>query len=114
MLTRAGQLDMKIGSSDRVDEIYRQGQAGLRFTPTERPPRALPNQPGLVYFQINREAQQSEWQNVQKSLNLAVRLNENLIAGNIQGQQVLTIKTGGQATTMQFTLYVVPQEAISH
>jgi hypothetical protein len=37
-------------------------------------------------------------------------LNEHLIAGNIQGQRVLSIKTAGQTTTMQFTLYVVPQE----
>jgi type VI secretion system protein ImpJ len=110
LLTRAGQLDMKVGSSDRVDAIYRLGQAGLRFTHAPRPPRALPAQPGLIYFQINRESQQAEWQNVQKSLTLAIRLNENLIAGDIQGEQVLTIKTGGQSTTLQFTLYVVPQE----
>ena len=48
-------------------------------------------------------------QNVQRSLTLALRLNENLIVGNIQGQRVLTIKTRGQTTTMQFTLYLVPQ-----
>ena len=50
---------------------------------------------------------------VQKSLTLAIRLNENLIAGNIQGQRVLTIKTSGQTTTLQFTLYVVAQESSS-
>jgi len=48
---------------------------------------------------------------------MAVRLNERLIAGNIQGQRVLTVKTGGpnssQTTTMQFTLFVVEQEAKS-
>jgi hypothetical protein len=38
-------------------------------------------------------------------------LNENLVAGNIQGQRVLTIRTGGQSTTLQFTLYVVAAEA---
>lgn len=111
LLTRAGQLDMKIGSSDRVDAIYRLGQAGLRFAHSPRPPRALPTHPGLIYFQINRESQQAEWQNVQKSLTLAIRLNENLIAGDIQGQQVLSIKTGGQVATLQFTLYVVPVES---
>ena len=31
LLTKSGQLDMKIGSSDRVDEIFRLGQAGLKF-----------------------------------------------------------------------------------
>ncbi len=65
---QAGQLDMKIGSSDRVDEIFRLGMAGLQFAHTPRPPRALPSMPGLIYFQINRESRQEEWQNVQRSL----------------------------------------------
>ena len=56
----------------------------------------MPALPGLIYFQISRESAQGEWQNVQKSLTLAIRLNENLIAGNIQGQRILTIKTTGQ------------------
>jgi type VI secretion system protein ImpJ len=108
LLTKSGHqgLSMKIGSSDRVDEIFRLGQAGLRFTYSALPPRALPQQPGLIYFQISRD-QQEEWQNVQRSLTLAIRLNEHLIAGNIQGQRTLTIKTGGQTTPMQFTLFVV-------
>jgi type VI secretion system protein ImpJ len=110
LLTRPGQLDMKVGSSDRVDAIYRMGAAGLRFAHSPHPPRVLPSHPGLIYFQINRESQQAEWQNVQRSLTLAIRLNENLIAGDIQGQRVLTIKTGGQTTTFQFTLYVVAHE----
>jgi type VI secretion system protein ImpJ len=110
LLTLPGQLDMKVGSSDRVDTIFRLGQAGLRFAPCPRPPRALPSFAGLFYFQINRDSLQGEWQNVQKSLTLALRLNENRIAGNIQGQRVLTIKTGSQTTTtLKFTLYVVPQ-----
>ena len=65
---------------------------------------------GSNYFQVSRDSQLEEWQNVQRSLTLAIRLNENRIVGNIQGQRVLTIKTGGQTTTLQFTLYVVPQE----
>jgi type VI secretion system protein ImpJ len=109
LLTVPGQLDMKIGSSDRVDAVFRLGQAGLRFDPCPRPPRMLPMLPGLIYFQVSRDSQQLEWQNVRKSLTLALRLNENRIAGNIQGQRVLTIKTGAQTATLQFTLYVVPQ-----
>ncbi len=111
MLTRPGQLDMKIGSSDRVDTVYRMGLPGLRFTHSPHPPRALPTAPGLIYFQIRRETSEGEWNNVQKSLTLAIRLNENLVAGNIQGQRVLSIRTGGQSTTLQFTLYVVPAES---
>ncbi len=110
LLMKPGRLDMKIGSSDRVDDIFRLGQAGLRFAYCSTPPRALPSLPGLIYFQIDRNSQKEEWQNAQKSLSIAIRLNENLVVGNIQGQRVLTIKTGGQHTTMQFTLFVVPQE----
>lgn len=109
LLTRPGQLDMKVGSSERVDTIFRQGLAGLSFNFSPTLPPALPQRPGLVYFQINRDARPNEWFNVQKSLSLAIRLNENRIAGNIQGQRMLTIHSGGgQTTTLQFTLYVVP------
>jgi type VI secretion system protein ImpJ len=111
LLTRPGELDMKVGSSDRVDAIFRMGAAGLRFSYCPRPPRALPSLPGLIFFQVSREANETEWLNVQKSLTLAIRLNENLIAGNIQEQRTLTIRSGGQTTTLQFTLYVVPQSA---
>ena len=67
------------------------GQAGLQFSPRPQPPNVLPAMPGLIYFQIRREATNAEWQNVQRSLALALRLNENRIAGNIQGQRVLNI-----------------------
>ncbi|MER3416887.1 MAG: type VI secretion system baseplate subunit TssK [Gemmataceae bacterium] len=108
ILTRPGYLDMKVGSSERVDDIFRLGQAGLKFSHSQRPPRALPVAPGLIYFQISREANPEEWQNVQRTLSLAIRLNENLIQGSIQGQKVLTIKALGRTTTLQFTLYLVP------
>jgi type VI secretion system protein ImpJ len=110
LLTKAGQLDMKIGSSDRVDTIYRQGAAGLRFAHNPHPPRALPMPPGQAYFQVLREASDAEWQQVRKSLTLAIRLNENLIAGNIEGQRTLTIRHGGQTIPLQFTLYVLSGE----
>lgn len=99
-------LDMKIGSSDRVDEIFRLGQAGLRFTYSSHPPRSLPARPGLAYFRIDRQSQSDEWDKVERSLSLAVRLNENLITSNIQGQRELAIRVGGQSTTLQFTLYI--------
>ncbi len=107
LLTKPGQLDMKVGSSERVDTIFRMGLAGLQFDHSQNPPRALPSTPGQIYFQVRRETQPVEWQNVHKSLTLAIRLNENLITGNIQGQRVLSIRTGQRSTTLQFTLYVV-------
>jgi type VI secretion system protein ImpJ len=111
MLTRAAQLDMKIGSAVRVDQIFDRGEAGLKFTHAAAPPQALPAEPGLVYFQVSRESRTDEWRNVEQSRTLALRLNQNRIAGAIQGQRVLQIRAAGQTTTMQFTLYVLPPEA---
>jgi type VI secretion system protein ImpJ len=107
LLTRPGVLDMKIGSTDRVDDIFRLGQRGLIFSHAPNPPRALPSVQGLTYFQINRASQPEEWQKVHKSLTLAIRLNQDRVEGNIDGQRVLKIKTGNLQTTLQFTLYVV-------
>jgi type VI secretion system protein ImpJ len=64
----------------------------------------------LVYFQVDRNTQLQEWQAVQKSLTIALRLNQHLIVGDIQGQRVVRIRNQGQTTPLQFTLFVVPQE----
>ncbi|HZZ82870.1 MAG TPA: type VI secretion system baseplate subunit TssK [Gemmataceae bacterium] len=107
LLTQAGQLDMKIGSSDRVEDLFRQGAAGLRFVAESLPPQELPKVAGQTYFQVIQDAKNPEWLNVKKTLTLALRLNENLIVGNIQNQRLLTIKVGGRNVSMQFTLYVL-------
>ncbi len=108
MLTKPGQLDMKVGSSDRVEALFRQGSSGLRFVHVAVPPQALPKIAGQVYFQVAWDPKDPEWQNVQKTLTLALRLNEKLLVGSIQNQRRLTVKAGIKNVTMQFTLYVLP------
>lgn len=103
-----GKLDMKIGSADRVDEIFRMGQRGLVFRFAQRPPRALPSYQDLTYFQIDRAVQPEEWKKVQDTLRMAVRVNERLFAGNIEGQRTVSINADGKTIPMTFTLYVVP------
>jgi type VI secretion system protein ImpJ len=108
MLTRPGHLDMKVGSADRVDLLYRQGHAGLSFVHATQVPQALPVRPGLHFFRIKRDSGSAEWANVERSLTLAIRMNETRILGNIHGQKTLTIQTApGQTASLQFTLYVV-------
>ena len=105
-LLERGGLDMKIGSSEQVDRIFKMGAVGLRFQHKPAPPRVLPAVQGLIYFEVSRGTE--EWQNVQRSLTLAIRLNETRIAGPVEGQRILTIKSApSQTTTMEFTLYVV-------
>lgn len=104
-----GRLNMKIGSLDRVDEIFQRGLKGLAFAHNPRPPRVLPEKRTLTYFQVNRESSLDEWKHVENTLVLAIRLNDKLVAGNIEGQKAVAIRTEGSTTTMEFTLYVIPQ-----
>jgi len=110
LLTKRGQLDMKIGSAQRVDEIFDRGAQGLEFTPSAKPPRALPAQADLVFFQVNRASQKDEWDHVRKTLALAIRLNQTRIVGTVQGQRTLNIKSGDKTAPWQFTLFLVPHE----
>ena len=109
ILTRPDRLGMKIGSADRVETIFTRGQEGLRFTHSANPPRDLPSAKALTYFEIDRLATLPEWQSVQSSLTLAIRLREGDIVGSIDGQRELSIRTGGQTHSLQFTLYLVPR-----
>jgi type VI secretion system protein ImpJ len=110
LLTRPGQLDMKVGSAERVDALYRNGMAGLRFVHAPQVPQALPVRPGLHYFRIDRDSQPAEWAHVERSLTLAVRLNETRVLSGIHGQKTLAIRTSsGQTAALQFVLYVVAQ-----
>ncbi len=108
-LMRPGALDMKIGSSEQVERIYRMGDYGLSFSHSQSPPQSLPPAEGLTYFQIARDAQEAEWQFVERSLTLAIRLNEDLIIGSIDRQRVLSLNYSNMETTIQFTLYVLLQ-----
>jgi type VI secretion system protein ImpJ len=110
LLTKAGQLDMKVGSSDRVEELFCQGAAGLRFAAEALPAAGLPKVTGQVYFRVVQDPKNPEWQHVKKSLLLAFRLNENLIVGSVQNERRITIKAGGRNVAMQFSLYVLPSK----
>ncbi len=117
LLTKAGQFDIKIGSGDRVDRIFDQGLSGLEFAHVPQPPRVLPVSVGLTYFQVNREAKKNEWAEVQRSLTLGIRVNQNSLVlgplGDIQGKRSLDLKVQGARTaaSISFTLFLVSHQA---
>jgi len=111
LLTTAGKMDMKCGSSQRVDEIFTYGMQGLRLAHSPTPPRSLPSLEKLIYFQVDRQSQQQEWQEVRNSMTLAIRFNSNLIVGGLEDKRDVRIQTeGAKSTIMSFILYVVPKE----
>ena len=116
-------LDMKIGSVANVEKIFTKGWPGLKFNPVPNPPSELPQTArnvsnSLTYFQINPDAAPDEWKSVMNSFEMAIRVNERLIAGStVQGQQRLILQQGKSSTSaagqadawMEFTLYVLPK-----
>jgi type VI secretion system protein ImpJ len=106
-----GRLNMKIGAYSRVEDIFRRGIRGLEFTYVTNQPRVLPSGTDMTYFRINRDASKEEWAHLQNTLQMAIRLNENLLAEGIDGRSELTLRLdGGKPAKMTFTLYVVPPE----
>lgn len=110
IITQPGILDMKVGSADQADAFYRAGKAGLSFTPIKTPPRVLP--PGITYFQLSKDLSGTEWADVNRTLSLAIRFNENRVQGNIQDQEVLTLSVSGKTFRIQFTLFVVAPKSM--
>jgi type VI secretion system protein ImpJ len=102
------QIDMKVGGSERVEMIYRMRDVGLQFAqvPAGSLPQALPRSKGLTFFQINRDLQQNEWQQVRNTRTLAIRFNEGRVVGNIDGQSNVTLRLASDMN-FQFTLYVL-------
>jgi type VI secretion system protein ImpJ len=107
------QIDMKVGSSDRIETIYRMGDLGLKFSHVPGPslPQALPRDKGLTYFQINRELQPTEWQFVDKSLTLAIRFNEKMIVGNIDRQEIVNLRLAAEMP-FRFSLFLLGTGAV--
>ena len=107
LLTQPGQLDMKLAAGDRVDAIFKLGQQGLRFEPAPRP-EVLPEQPSVRYFRVGAEPER-ELRHVERSLTLAVRVNETKLVVPVAGSRTLTVRTpGGVSTALELTLYAVP------
>jgi hypothetical protein len=107
---------MKIGSADKVEEIFRRRLGGLQFSkvPMSELPHALPRDAGpssyFTYFQINRELQQSDWLSVESSKTLAIRFQGEEIVPDKKipdGATKVNIGKPDKFLPFQFTLYVL-------
>ena len=65
-----------------------------------------------MFFGVDTAGSPEPWDAVQRELSLAVRFNENLIAGDIQGRRAIDIRLDGRSVPVEFVLYVVPPTAI--
>ena len=109
-LLTSGQMNMKIASTDRVEDVYALGQRGMIFRYEAQPPRVLPITKRDTYFSLERTP--DEWPSVQKTRRMAIRLNERLLDGDLQNKRDVLIRgQPGKQPVMRFTLYVVPPKS---
>jgi type VI secretion system protein ImpJ len=98
-------MDMKLGSTSRVEQIFKQALRGLKLVPIVRPPRALPAGTGVVYYQIERD--QVFWRDVADTCSMAIRMN--LARAAFQSDRILAVvpPKSNKTTNLQFALYVI-------
>jgi len=104
-----GELNMKVGSTAKVDNIFQRGQAGVSIVPEPEAPRMLPGK-NWTYWKVDERS--AAWKDVADTLNLGVRINETQVDGPIQDQQDIRVRTpDGESVKMVFALYAVPAVA---
>lgn len=105
------QLDWKLGSTRQVDHLFRMGVPGLQLLPVDRPPRALPDKGGWLYYQIGRE--NVAWNDVRDSQSLSIRLRETLLlnSASLPGNRRIQVSREGQPISLEFALFAVPRTA---
>lgn len=98
-------MDMKMGSTSRVEQIFKQALRGLKLVPMVRPPRALPAGSGIVYYQIERD--QVFWRDVADTCSMAIKMN--LARAAFQSDRLLSVvhPKSSKTTNLQFALFVI-------
>lgn len=107
-----GRLDWKLGSSEKVDFMFRFRRAGLEKQLEETSaPRALPQSAEWLFYRVKRSGPAWEELQAQDSPTLAVRFKEDLIANleQLVGVKELQIRTEGVEGTLRLSLFAVPQ-----
>jgi len=95
--------DWKLGSGEQVETIFQKREEGLKITPLNRIPPALPA--GVVYFEIVRNPEY--WKDVVRTRTLGLRFK--LDRGKFLSPQMLalTSPTTERTVNLQFAVFVV-------
>ncbi len=107
-----GRLDWKLGSSEKVDWMFKYRVPGFEKQLEETPaPRALPQGDDWLFYSVKRSGPTWEQLQSQDAPTLAVRFQEALIANldSLQGLKDLQISAGGVEGTLRLSLFAIPK-----
>ncbi|MBN1851498.1 MAG: type VI secretion system baseplate subunit TssK [Pirellulales bacterium] len=109
-LLTSGTIDWKLGSSDRVEFIYKERAHGVELQPLVQIPSALASFRGnWIFFKISQDT--PEWKHVQLSNDLAIRMNERLIKNldKLRGEKRIIFAKEGKLIGLEFSVFAVRQ-----
>jgi type VI secretion system protein ImpJ len=100
-------LDIKMGSSDKVEAYMSRMQPGVQLAALPQAPRALANRGKWLFFQIGLEG--DPWRQVQLTQSLAFRINKNQISNldSLEGNRRLHLSVDGQSYGIEFAIFAV-------
>jgi type VI secretion system protein ImpJ len=102
-----GQIDWKLGASDKVEQYMTQRQPGLKLRSVQQLPRGLSNRGKWVFFQIRLDDE--PWKQVQLAQTMAMRVRTDQISNldSLEGNRRLHVTVSGQAYGLEFAIFAV-------
>ena len=102
-----GQIDWKLGASDKVEQYMTQRQPGLKLRSVQQLPRGLSNRGKWVFFQIRLDDE--PWKQVQLAQTMAMRVRSDQISNldSLDGNRRLHVTVQGQAYGLEFAIFAV-------
>jgi type VI secretion system protein ImpJ len=106
-------IDVKIGSSEKVEQYMTNRQPGLHLQPVQRLPRQLANRGKWVYFQMSTEG--DPWRQVQLAQKLGLRIQRDQISNRdtLEGQKRLHLTVDGKTYGVEFAVFAIKQRRTS-
>ncbi|TWU31939.1 type VI secretion system baseplate subunit TssK [Novipirellula artificiosorum] len=103
-------LDWKLGSSEKVDYMFKFRVPGLMIEETSAP-RVLPQGSNWIFYKVKRSGLIWDQLQSQDTPTLGARFNENLIENldTLQGQKDLHINANNICGIIRLSLFAVPQ-----
>jgi type VI secretion system protein ImpJ len=101
----ARRLDLKVASSEQVEQIFQQAARGLQLRQAQDVPRVFPRQ-DWHYFRVERN---EAWGPVEKTLNLGIRFNDKMSERVSSSQNAVDVldREANRMEQLSFSLFAI-------
>lgn len=107
-----GQVDMVLGTTERVETLFRQQLPGLELNLVKQVPRALQTQSNWLFYEIVQSG--VAWDELLSARTLALMLRSNIIRNldRLEGQRQLVLQWQNRPVALELALWAVSPHVI--